>query len=98
MTLSTAIAGGLYDDDLDEIIRSVKFRKDTIARAMVNTLSPGDTVVIKDCSPKLLIGKRATIEYVAGDKIQVRLPILNNKKWSNASVGVKANMIQKVEV
>ena len=48
MTLSTDIAGGLYDDDLDEIIRSVKFRRDTIARAVVSTLSPGDTVVIKD--------------------------------------------------
>ena len=41
MTLSTDIAGGLYDDDLDEIIRSVKFRRDTIARAVVQLTISG---------------------------------------------------------
>ena len=97
MNVSDEIAGGLHDSQLAEILRAAKFRKDTLDRQVLTELTPGDRIVITSCSPKLLIGKRATVQYVTGDKVQVKLPVIpGNYKWSEASVTVKPNMIERV--
>ena len=72
------IAAGRHDDDLNDIMNAVRVRKDRIASSLVNSLNVGDTVLVKNCNPKLLIGKRGIVESVHSKRIQVRMPHIPN--------------------
>ena len=77
MSILTEILTGDHDAQLDAIVDAVKQRRKASrnAAATINlaSIAVGDRVVLKDVSPKYMIGQTATVVDKRRTKIEVRL-------------------------
>lgn len=96
MSLASEILNGEFDEQLDNLTNTISLRKKALAQIVVSSLVVGDSVMIKDCRPKLLIGQIATVKSITSKGVLVKLPYMVNRKWSEAEVTVPASMIEKV--
>ena len=96
MSLASEILNGEFDEQLDNLINTISLRKKALAQIVVSSLTVGDPVMIKDCRPKLLIGQIATVKSITSKGVEVKMPRMNNRKWSEAVVTVGSSMIEKV--
>ncbi len=97
MGILNEISNGEFDSMLDTIITSAQHRKKAVAINNVGLLSQGDEIKIRDCRPKYLVGQRATVVTVRGDKVEVRMGYMPGRpRFSEAVIAVPATMIERI--
>ena len=93
-TVIANIMKGEYDSDLDAIRDAVRARRKTAAQGLFYELEVGDPIIIKNCNPKYLIGRRGKVMR----KLQKRVVIdLDERagKW-HRGIRIPMEMLEKV--
>lgn len=100
MTIVTDIISGVYDSELDSIREAVaqrrKLTKSAHAAVKMTTISIGDKIVLKEISPKYMIGMAATVTGKRRTKLEVTLDIACGRFGKNTPIVVPASCVEKV--
>jgi hypothetical protein len=99
MTIVTDIISGVHDSELDSIREAVHERRkltqnETAAKNLIEIIV-GDKIVLKDISPKYMIGAIATVTGKRRTKLEVKLdsPV---GRFGESTVVVPASCVEKV--
>jgi len=99
MTIVTDIISGVHDSELDSIREAVnqrrKLTKSAHAAVTMTTISIGDKIVLKEISPKYMIGETATVTGKRRTKLEVKLdsPV---GRFGGGTIVVPASCVEKV--
>lgn len=81
-----ALHGGLFDDNLDEVVEEIRARKHTLTHRLVANLKVGDRITISTkVNPKYLGGLTATVTKIMHEYVTIDLDGIihgpNGKRW-----------------
>lgn len=84
--ITLAIASGLVDHLLDDIVSAVQRRRSLLATEKLSVIQIGDRITISaNVKPKLLAGCPCEVVGFDGEKIKVRLLASRSDKWRNGN-------------
>jgi hypothetical protein len=99
MTLTSDILSGKYDNDLNTIAEAVRQRETLTRKAAaavtMASIEPGDTVVLKDISPKYLIGAKAKVIRKRQTRLECELLKDHGRYRAGFPVGIPVACVEK---
>ena len=100
MTIVTDIISGVYDSELNSIQEAIRQRrkltKSAHAAVTMTELKIGDKIVLKEISPKYMIGMAATVTGKRRTKLEVTLDIACGRFGTTTPIVVPASCVEKV--
>jgi hypothetical protein len=102
MTIVADIISGSYDSELDSIRAAISHRqsatRSAYAAVTMAELLVGDKVVLREISPKYMIGKGATVVGKRRTKLEVKLDTACGRFSKDTPIVVPASCVEKLEV